>query len=240
MIFYFSSTGNCRYIAEQIAGATQDSAVSMLGCLQRRELDLPDCEVLGIVSPTYAWGLPDIVDVFLRHVRIRSRYTFFLATYGTTPGNSAYFAEKYLGRPLDAKFSIRMPDNFTPWFDLSDPEKVAAENARADEKLRTVIAQIRARETGNFMQMEPPFFTCLVHRPAYDRLRKTSHFEVGETCIGCGLCAKNCPVHAIQMQNGKPVWVKQRCTMCLGCLHRCPKFAIRYGASYKHGQYRHP
>ena len=48
------------------------------------------------------------------------------------------------------------------------------------------------------------------------------------------------PVHAIQIQDGKPVWVKKQCTMCLGCLHRCPKFSIRYGKSDRHGQYRHP
>ena len=86
----------------------------MLDCLQRRKLEFPDCDALGIVTPTYAWGLPDIVAVFLRHVRIRSRYTFFIATYGTTPGNTAYFAQKYLGRKLDAKFSLKMPDIFTP------------------------------------------------------------------------------------------------------------------------------
>lgn len=29
--------------------------------------------------------------------------------------------------------------------------------------------------------------------------------------------------------------------MCLGCLHRCPKFAIQYDdRTREHGQYRHP
>ena len=29
--------------------------------------------------------------------------------------------------------------------------------------------------------------------------------------------------------------------MCLGCLHRCPKFAIQYGRNTKkHGQYTNP
>ena len=33
------------------------------------------------------------------------------------------------------------------------------------------------------------------------------------------------------MEGNKPVWVKERCAMCLRCLHRCPKFAIQYGKS---------
>ncbi|BET21098.1 hypothetical protein RGT18_06860 [Solobacterium moorei] len=51
---------------------------------------------------------------------------------------------------------------------------------------------------------------------------------------------KKCPATAIEMRENKPVWVKEECTMCLGCLHRCPKHAIFYGsgkATNVHGQY---
>lgn len=45
----------------------------------------------------------------------------------------------------------------------------------------------------------------------------------------------------IEMLDGKPVWVKGKCVMCLGCLHRCPKFAIQYGENTRrHGQYTNP
>ena len=55
------------------------------------------------------------------------------------------------------------------------------------------------------------------------------------------LCARKCPDQAIEMRDGRPVWVKERCIMCLGCLHRCPKFAIQYDdRTREHGQYRHP
>ena len=86
---------------------------------------------------------------------------------------------------------------------------------------------------GKFMEVVYPGF--------YKTLSKTSHLHVEDTCIGCGLCAKNCPVNAIEMKDGKPAWVKKNCAMCLSCLHRCPKFAIQYDDKTKdHGQYLHP
>lgn len=88
----------------------------------------------------------------------------------------------------------------------------------------------------------PAFLAETISLPIYDKsARRTAHFHVEDSCIGCGLCAKKCPVQAIEMQAGKPVWVKDKCVMCLGCLHRCPKFAIQYGRNAKkHGQYTNP
>ena len=44
------------------------------------------------------------------------------------------------------------------------------------------------------------------------------------------------------MKDKKPMWVKEQCALCLGCLHRCPKFAIQYGngKTKQHGQYKNP
>lgn len=71
-------------------------------------------------------------------------------------------------------------------------------------------------------------------------MRQTHHFHVEDSCIGCGLCARNCPVSAIQLRDKRPVWVKEQCVMCLSCLHHCPKSAIQYGSrTKKHGQYSH-
>lgn len=42
------------------------------------------------------------------------------------------------------------------------------------------------------------------------------------------------------MKDGCPVWKAEECEMYLGCLHRCPKFAISYGngKTDRHGQYK--
>jgi len=60
--------------------------------------------------------------------------------------------------------------------------------------------------------------------------RATSRFSVDESCNTCGLCARICPIQAIQLKDGKPVWVKKDCTQCMGCINRCPQQAIQLGS----------
>ena len=251
MIFYFSATGNCRYVAERIAAATGDQTCSITDCLKTEQpvFSFDHKERIGIISPTYDFGLPIIVREFLEKLTLTTAsghpYCYFVATYGTTPGQTGRFAEDLLknkGLSFAAKFSVKMPDTWTPIFDLSDPEKVAAINEAAEPQIDAIIRTVKARMIGDFMQRKIPLPVAqLVYDAMYDFTRKTCHFTVQDSCIGCGLCAKNCPASAIELQNSEPVWVKERCVMCLACLHHCPKFAIQYGRNTeKHGQYTHP
>ena len=104
---------------------------------------------------------------------------------------------------------------------------------------KTIIKKINKKKNGNFDYRRIPFSDYFYKD--YENLRHTSSLSVENTCVGCGMCAEKCPENAIEIRNGKPVWVKDKCAMCLGCLHRCPKFAIQRGENTKkHGQYVHP
>ena len=97
MILYFSGTGNCKYVAEQIASAVGDTAVSVEN--RDGKIALKKGEVLGIVFPTHFWELPAIMRDFLEKASItaeRENYAFAIATYGTTPGCSGTDAKKLL------------------------------------------------------------------------------------------------------------------------------------------------
>lgn len=242
MILYFSATGNCKYVATRLAQSTKQEIISIVDCIYENRYNFRN-DIIGIISPTYDWGLPSIVREFLEKVSIRANYLYFVATYGTTPGAIGAMADKAIrGCKIDAYYSVRMADTWTPIFDLSTPKKIAKFSKTTESEIEHIILSINSRHTNRHMSPHTPaIITKLIAQPLYDKkVRLTSNFSIEDSCTGCGLCEKKCPVQAIKIQD-KPVWVKEKCVMCLGCLHRCPNFAIQYGKNTKkHGQYTNP
>ena len=161
MILCFSATGNSEHVARRIA-ATDDRVMSIERFdaeAFRLALAEGPCQ-LGFVAPVYAWGLPIPMIEFLKTADLsiaagakggERPYTFYVSTYGSTTGQSAKFARDLLhehGLELHAAMSVKMPDTWTPLFDLSDHQKVEGINRTAEAQIDAVIDAVRERCTG--------------------------------------------------------------------------------------------
>lgn len=249
MIFYYSGCGNTRFIANEVSKGLQDSRMIFIPEAQRNaefEYKLADEESLGFIFPVYCWSSPKLVDKFVKSLKINSnnKFVYIVVTCGDDTGYTEKVFRKVLkcaGIHLDACYSVQMPETYIniPGMNLDSEEGAIKKIVAAKQRIAEIIDALSKRHKASSMVTTSiPFIKTYIIRPIfYATLVSDKKFTVSDDCIGCGICASNCPLHNIEIVNNKPVW-KGDCTTCNSCYHRCPKNAIQFGNATKgKGQY---
>lgn len=246
MIFYFSGTGNSRYVAERIAQATKETMVAITKdeICSGKTYQLQDGEKLGFVFPIYWWGMPALVEEFVKKMKVRlggNNYVYGAATYGLSAHNGLKDLEKVLQKKkisLQAVYEVKMVDNYVVAYDIAKEEKREEVDRNAEEVIEEIVRDICKEKHEKVKDIIGTTLKPVVHS-FYKRTDHRKKFYADENCTGCGLCAKNCPCNAIVMENGRPVW-KENCSFCLKCIHSCPVQALQHGKkTAERGRYLH-
>ena len=232
MIFYFSGTGNSKWVAESLAGLLHEKTadISVLNFesddnkryMKEIAQGIKNDEYIGFVFPVYAWGAPEIVIDFVKKLGKPegNAFTFAVATCGEEAGYTLKNFSKII--PLKSSYSLVMPNNYVVGSDLEDEETVVSMLKQAQKDISLMAEELIAK---------------LVNFGFNKFARSTKSFYTTDACTGCGLCAKNCPACTITMENNRPVWGEQ-CYQCLKCINCCPAAAIQYGkATESRGRY---
>lgn len=246
MIYYFSGTGNSRYVARELASRLGTEAVTMLGNTYDSS-----CRDIGLIFPVYAWGLPKPVVKFIRRLRGagigEDTYIWCVMTCGDETGNAPAILRKELtaaGLKLSALWSVIMPNVYVllPGFDVDKKKVERKKLADAPARIAEIAAQVKHREHVTDVTLGPwPRLKTAVVYPLFLKYGiNAKKFRSSESCISCGRCAEVCPQDNIRLIDGRPHWGDD-CSSCLGCYHACPARAIEYGkATRNKGHYSGP
>ena len=229
MIFYFSGTGNSRWVAEQLAQLTGDESCDITALTEVPEIQ--NEKQIGFVFPVYAWGAPEPVVTFAKKLKATNGFTFGVCTCGSEAGLAMkHFSAIY---PLDSSYSLVMPNNYIIGSDTDEEEVILKKIHTARRELQRISEEILQRKKAYRVQegVMARLKSGIVNFGFNRFARRTDPFSVTESCNSCGLCAKDCPASSITLADGGlPVWGKE-CCQCLRCINRCPRQAIQYGKS---------
>ncbi len=252
MIFYFSGTGNSYAVARFLSDHLGEHLVDIAQAMEKKETEFffREEEKLGFVFPIYAWAPPKMVIDFIKKFVLNAEnqpYTFGVCTCGGSAGKAMDMLEDALskkGIAMDSGYSVVMPDNYVLMFKVDSQEAQAEILQKAQGTMERILDSVKQQKRKFYRVKKGRAGGLLtgVVSPAFQRFAtKTKSFYATEACIHCGLCEKICTSSCIQLEDGIPHWVKERCNMCLACVNRCPKGAIQYGKKTKDkGQYVHP
>lgn len=250
MIFYFSGTGNSRWVAEQLSQKLDDrlEPISEAMVAGKYSFSLTDGESVGFVFPTYSWGPAPVMVEFIKRMELRgyedNTFCYMVTTCGDDVGLSVAMWQEALGDIKGcAAYSVQMPNNYIllPGFDVDSKELEERKKAAAVKQVEHIAHHLkRKRYAVDVVEGSWAWVKSRIIYPWFKRYSMTDKKFVVDTerCTHCGACVKNCPMQNITLKAGDlPKW-NGRCAMCLACIHRCPVRAIDYAcATQKKGRY---
>ena len=239
MILYFSGTGNSAYAARRIGRAVSDETLDLFERLRGRDFSpLHADRPWVVVTPTYAWRIPRLVQDWLERTELTgNKDIYFVMTCGGSIGDAGRYLKKLCaakGLNFLGCRAVTMPENYLALFTTPGKEEALSIIGRAEDVIdgaARVIARgqpfaqpaLTFQDRVNSGPINEVFYPLLVH---------AKKFYATDACISCGKCAKVCPLGNIRLERGGPVWGKN-CTHCMACICRCPTEAIEYGQHSK-------
>lgn len=237
MVLYYSATGNTEFIAKELAKALDDECVNLLERIRKQDYSPIHSEKPFVIcAPVYVCEMPRFMSKYLRKQKFSgNKNVYFVFTSGGYCGVSAQLAKwmfikkgmKYCGR---AEF--RMPRNYVAndSYPMLDKEEVESRIKTSYEQIAPAAKTIL--EGGKLKARHIFFLETIItvpFNPVWTKLKlRADDFYSTEDCVGCGKCAKLCPLNNIEMKDKAPLW-GSHCAHCMACIGNCPTRAIEYG-----------
>ncbi len=231
---YLSGSGNTKHIVTLLLNELGNTGISAPVESADAERAL-EGEKIIIAYPTMFSNIPYLIRDFINSHKDawKGKKIFLITTMGLFAGDgtgcAARLLQKY-GAEITGGLQIVMPDSIG---DCKALKKSKEQNKAVIEKAdkRVTEAAKRIRE-GNYPKEGLSFaahLAGLFGQRLWFYNKTTGYTDKVKIdpakCIGCGICAKNCPTQNIKIEDGKAV-ASSKCTMCYRCINHCPKQAM--------------
>ena len=232
---YLSGTGNTKHCIQKFV-SNLDADAKCVPIENKESIDaIQNNDVVVIAYPTQFSNVPFMVrDFAIRNKELwEGKKVFLITTMGAFSGDGtgclARVLKKY-GAEILGGMQIHMPDAVCDSKllkkSLEENKKIVSE---ADIKIEKATQDII--QSGKYPREGLSFPAHLAglfgqrlwfYNKTTDYSRK---LKINDSCIGCGLCASNCPMSNLIIKDGKAVNLG-KCAMCYRCISSCPKKAI--------------
>ena len=243
---YFSGTGNTRYCVETFVKYCDENSevISIENPDIIQQIAKQDMLVIGY--PIYFSNTPKIVSDFINNNKtcFEHKQIFIIASMGLFSGDgtgcTARLFHKY-GAKVIGGLHLKMPDCIGDE-KLLKKSKEDNQNLikRADAKIARAVQRMKAgtptKEGLNFFYHIAGLFgqRLWFYNKTLTYKQKPDVDE--EKCIGCGLCARLCPMKNLSIVDGKVI-PSNHCTLCYRCFSHCPTKALTILGKRVHEQY---
>lgn len=232
MVLYFTGTGNCLYVARQLAGK-EGEILSIPQLMRKKQFEI-EADEIGLVYPIYGHMPPYMVREFIKKAQLKAEYKFAVLTYGMRKCNAVEIWDgisRKAGNVFDYIGTIVMVDNWLPNFDMNDQMKI---DKHIPENLAKITSDLSNRRrwhepvTQEEREQHEGFMSLSGLDPEVGFLMKADRsFRVTDDCIHCGICTYVCPRGNYQL-TGQGVKMQGDCEFCFACIQNCPQRAIQF------------
>lgn len=233
IIYVFSGTGNTMLVAEEYAASLGPE--THIAAIDSSFMDLPSpdgYQLVGIGYPVHAFNAPEIVERFARELKPSVHHDLFIFHTG---GEGLHFNDTSsvrIRRILRKDFTILSERHYVMPYNMIFRHSDAMVKHMVTYMRKLVplhVSSILEKRTEGMRLMPFSRIVSSVLRIEwlYAKLQGPT-MRVGDSCTGCGLCARRCPMGNITVVNGRPVFGRN-CSLCVRCSFSCPVDAISIG-----------
>lgn len=227
----FSPTGTTKAVIQGIARGVNSPSLERIDITKPaariQQLQTSEKELLIVAVPVYMGRVPDMLSEWLHSIEARNTPTVCVVVYGNRVYDDALLELKdiltkrgcipiagaaYIG---EHSFSSESRPTAKGRPDESDLNHAEQFGRKINEKLLSISSIHQCSDLN--IPGNCPY-------GGITKLWSVDFIAIGKECTQCGICANECPVGAINLDNSSII-DNEKCLTCCACIKKCPQNA---------------